>query len=47
MMTVPTVTPAQGGGLKLKKVNFDFDTAGRPVLGCLGDNIEFGKWLDE
>ena len=47
MMTVPTVTPAQGGGLKFKKVNFGFDTQGRPVLGYLGDNIEFGKWLDE
>ena len=47
MMTVPTVTPAQGGGLKFKKVHLGFDTADRPVLGCLGDNIEFGTWLDE
>ena len=46
-MTVPTITPAQGGTPKFKKVNLGFDTQGRPVLGYLGDNIEFGKWLDE
>ena len=46
-MTVPTITPAQGGNPKFKKVNLGFDTQGRPVLGYLGDNIEFGKWLDE
>jgi len=44
MMTVPTVTPAQGGRLKFKKVHLGFDMTGLPVLGCLGDNIEFGKW---
>ena len=46
-MTVPTITPAQGGMPEFKKVNLGFDTNGRPVLGYLGDNIEFGKWLDE
>ena len=46
-MTVPSVTPAQGGSLKFKKVNLGFDTSGRPVLGYLGENIEFGKWVDE
>lgn len=46
-MTVPTVRPAQGNTVKFKKVNLGFDTQGRPVLGYLGDNIEFGKWLDE
>ena len=42
-MTVPTVTPAQGGRLKFKKVNLGFDTAGRPVLGYLGENMKFGE----
>ena len=46
-MTVPTLTPAQGGTPKFKKVNLGFDTAGLPVLGYLGSYIEFGKWLDE
>ncbi|UTC64708.1 hypothetical protein E4O00_00175 [Treponema sp. OMZ 788] len=46
-MTVPSLTPAQGGTPKFKKVNLGFDTAGRPVLGYLGGNIEFGSWLDE
>ena len=46
-MTVPTLTPAQGGTPKFKKVNLGFDTDGRPVVGYLGSNIEFGKWLDE
>ena len=47
VMTVPTLTPAQGGTPKFKKVNLGFDTDGRPVVGYLGSNIEFGKWLDE
>ena len=46
-MTIPTITPAQGGTPKFKKVNLGFDTQDRPVLGYLGSNIEFGKWLDE
>ena len=46
-MTIPTLTPAQGGTPKFKKVNLGFDTDGRPVVGYLGSNIEFGKWLDE
>ena len=46
-MTVPTLTPAQGGTPEFKKVNLGFDTSGRPVLGYLGNTIEFGKWLDE
>lgn len=44
---ITTVTPAQGGTSKFKKVNLGFDTDGRPVVGYLGSNIEFGKWLDE
>jgi len=31
----------------VEMVNLGFDTSGRPVLGYLGNTIEFGKWLDE
>jgi hypothetical protein len=46
-MTVPAITPPQGGDSKFKTVCLDFDSAGRPVVGYLGTNLEFGKALDE
>lgn len=46
-LTVPTLTPAQGGDAKFKQVNLGFDSSDIPVLGYLGTNIEFGKWLVE
>ncbi|OJF76449.1 MAG: hypothetical protein BKP49_07060 [Treponema sp. CETP13] len=46
-MTVPSITAAQGGSDKFKQVNLGFDSKGKPVVGYLGTNIEFGKWLDE
>ena len=46
-MTIPALTPPQGSDGKFKQVNLDFDASGRPVVGYLGTNIEFGKALDE
>lgn len=46
-MTVPAITPPQGGDTKFQNVCLDFDSAGRPVVGYLGTNLEFGKWVDE
>ena len=46
-MTVPALTPPQGGDAKFQAVCLDFDSANRPVVGYLGTNLEFGKWLDE
>jgi hypothetical protein len=46
-MTVPAITPPQGGDSKFRAVCLDFDSEGRPVVGYLGTNLEFGKWLDE
>lgn len=46
-MTVPAITPPQGGDSKFQNVCLDFDSAGRPVVGYLGTNLEFGKWVDE
>ncbi len=46
-MTVPALNPPQGGNPKFQNVCLDFDSAGRPVVGYLGDNLEFGKALDE
>ena len=46
-MTVPSITPAQGGSLKFKQVNLGFTDKGLPVVGYLGTNIEFGKWMTE
>jgi len=40
-MTVPALTPPQGGVPKFQKVNLGFRTDGQPVLGYLGNNIEF------
>ena len=46
-MTVPAITPPQGGDPKFQNVCLDFDSAGKPVVGYLGTNLEFGKWQDE
>jgi hypothetical protein len=46
-MTVPALTPPQGGSPKFQKVNLGFRTDGRPVLGYLGTNIEFSYPVDE
>lgn len=46
-MTVPALTPPQGGSTMFKQVCLDFDSAGNPVVGYLGNNLEWGKWLNE
>ena len=46
-MTVPSITPSQGGKSEFQNVCLDFDSTGKPVVGYLGDNLEFGTWCDE
>ena len=46
-MTVPAITPPQGGDSKFQKVCLGFDTNGIPVLGYCATNLEFGKQLGE
>lgn len=46
-MTIPSISAAQGGDTKFQNVCLDFDTYGIPVIGYLGTNLEFGKWLTE
>lgn len=46
-MTVPAITPPQGGDSKFQKVCLGFDTKGLPVLGFCTSNLEFGKQLTE
>ena len=46
-MTVPAITPPQGGDSKFQKVCLGFDTNGIPVLGYCATNLEFGKQLSE
>jgi len=46
-MTVPAITPPQGGDSKFQQVCLDFDSSGNPVVGYLGTNLEFGKQLAE
>ena len=46
-MTVPAITPPQGGDSKFQKVCLGFDTKGIPVLGFCATNLEFGKQLSE
>lgn len=46
-MTVPAITPPQGGDTKFQKVCLGFDTKGIPVLGYSAANLEFGKQLSE
>jgi hypothetical protein len=45
--TVPAIDPPQGGSPKFQKVNLDFDSSGRPVLGYLSTNIEFSYPVNE
>jgi len=46
-MTIPSITPPQGGDPKFQNVCLDFDSAGEPVIGYLGTYLEFGKALGE
>jgi hypothetical protein len=46
-MTVPALTPPQGGSTKFKQVNLGFRSDDRPVLGYLGTKIEFSYWVNE
>lgn len=46
-MTVPALTPPQGGDVKFQNVCLDFDSSGNPVIAYLGTNLEFGKWCSE
>lgn len=46
-MTVPAITPPQGGDPKFQQVCLDFDSSGNPVVGYLGTNLEFGKQRSE
>ncbi|MDE7382316.1 MAG: hypothetical protein K2M99_00310, partial [Treponemataceae bacterium] len=46
-MTVPSITNTQGGKDEFKNVCLDFDSKGVPVVGYLGEKLEFGKWCDE
>lgn len=46
-MTVPAITPPQGGDNKFQKVCLGFDTKGVPVLGFCATNLEFGKQRSE
>ena len=46
-MTVPSITNTQGGKDEFKNVCLDFDSKGVPVVGYLGEKLEFGKWCNE
>lgn len=46
-MTVPAITAPQGGKSEFQNVCLDFDSSGKPVVGYLGSNLEFGSWCDE
>ncbi|HQJ04986.1 MAG TPA: hypothetical protein PLI57_01245, partial [Spirochaetota bacterium] len=46
-MTIPALTPPQGGIPKFKQVNLDFHSSGRPVFGYLGTFIEFSMPVAE
>lgn len=46
-MTVPALTSPQGGDPKFQNVCLDFDSTGKPIIGYLGENLEFGTWCDE
>lgn len=46
-MTVPALTPPQGGSLSFKHVNLGFNSSNVPVISYLGTNLEFGFWLSE
>ena len=46
-MTVPAVTPPQGGNPNFQNVCLGFDNAGTPVVGYAASNLEFGKQRPE
>ena len=46
-MTVPAITPPQGGNSTFQNVCLGFDTSGVPVVGYAATNLEFGKQLSE
>ncbi len=46
-MTVPAITAPQGGKTEFQNVCLDFDSTGKPIIGYLGENLEFGTWCDE
>ncbi len=46
-MTVPAITPPQGGDPKFQNVCLGFDSDGVPVIGYLGTYLEFGKEYPE
>lgn len=46
-MTIPSITNTQGGKDEFKNVCLDFDSNGLPVVGYLGEYLEFGKWCNE
>lgn len=46
-MTVPAITAPQGGKSEFQNVCLDFDSTGKPIIGYLGENLEFGSWCDE
>ncbi len=45
-MTVPALTPPQGGSAKFRQVCLDF-SGNTPIVGYLGSNIEFGNYYSE
>lgn len=47
VMTVPVNTVPQGGLSKFMRVNIDFDSTGRPVLGYAADTLEYSIKLNE
>jgi hypothetical protein len=46
-LTVPVLTPPQGGLTKFLKVNLDFNTSGDPILGYAASSIEHSRRLPE
>ncbi|MBO5236330.1 MAG: hypothetical protein J6B32_04390 [Spirochaetaceae bacterium] len=46
-MTVPAITVPQGGAATFQNVCLDFNSEGKPVVGYLGSNLEFGTWVSE
>ena len=46
-MTIPAVTPPQGGNPNFQNVCLDFDSNGLPVVGYAASSLEFGKQRSE
>jgi hypothetical protein len=44
---VPTNSAPQGGDSKFRQVNIGFNSAGMPVIGYLGNDIEYAVYLPE